>query len=152
MLHEFQIKNTRLRLWQKTGESYDHILMKALGYAMFVDEYPNLQVEAKLRLRYAPDLLALDEDMEILFWGECGQNSIRKTHWILKHTRVQKFVLFKIGFRVESFLKQIRDEITEKYRPHGRFLIINFVDDIVELTSEKRIDDIPKSWFSVYFV
>lgn len=152
MLHDFQIAGRRLRLWQKVGESYEHVLMKALGYAMFVEQYPNLQIEIDLGLRYKPDLLAFDENGEINFWGECGQNSLRKTLWILKHTRTRKFVLFKIGFQVESFLRQARDEIPEKYRPNGRFLIVNFIDGIVNLTAEKQISKVPKAWFSVHTV
>ena len=40
MLHDFQLTGERVRLWQRPGESYEHILMKALGYAMFIGKYP----------------------------------------------------------------------------------------------------------------
>src|SRR5215203_1046860 len=47
MLHDFNLAGKRMRLWQRTGESYEHILMKALGYAMFAPRYPNLEIETK---------------------------------------------------------------------------------------------------------
>ena len=45
MLHNFLIKGKSIKLWQRQGESYKHVLMKALGYAMFVGDYPDLQIE-----------------------------------------------------------------------------------------------------------
>lgn len=148
MLHDFNLAGNRMRLWQRVGESYEHVLMKALGFAMFVGKYPNLEIETKLGLRYTPDLIAFNEKNDYAFWGECGQNSIRKTHWILKHTRTEKMVLFKIGMNTESLIKQIRDEIPPKYRENGRLVLINFVKEIVKLTESKQIEKVSQDWFS----
>jgi len=148
MLHDFNLAGNRMRLWQRVGESYEHVLMKALGFAMFVGKYPNLEIETKLGLRYTPDLIAFNEKNDYAFWGECGQNSIRKTHWILKHTRTEKMVLFKIGMNTESLIKQIRAEIPPKYRENGRLVLINFVKDIVKLTESKQIEKVSQDWFS----
>ena len=148
MLHDFYLAGNRVRLWQRTGESYEHILMKALGYAMFAREYPNLEIEIKVGLRYKPDLIAVGADGDFLLWGECGQNSIRKTHWILKHTRARRLILFKIGQNVGQIIKQMRDEIPAKYRADGRLTLINFVSDIVNLTASRQIGKVERDWFS----
>lgn len=58
MLHDFYLAEKRIRLWQRVGESYEHILMKALGFAMFAEEYPQMEIETKVGLRYKPDLVA----------------------------------------------------------------------------------------------
>jgi len=150
MLHDFTLAGKRMRLWQRTGESYEHVLMKALGFAMFVSEYPNLEIETKLGLRYTPDLIAFSAQNDYAFWGECGQNSIRKTHWILKHTRTEKMVLFKIGMNTESLIKQLREEIPSKYRADGRLKLINFINEIVKLTESKQIAKVSKDWFKEY--
>lgn len=150
MLYEFRIGEKKLRLWQRIGESYEHVLMKALGYAMFTREYKNIQIEPKLSFRYTPDLLATDENGGIEFWGECGQSSIRKIYWISKHTWTKRIVLFKIGFQIESLIKQLRKQIPEKYRPEGRLLIVNFVSDIVNLSADKNFDKVSEDWFSTY--
>lgn len=152
MLHDFALAGKKTRLWQRTGESYEHILMKALGYAMFVGEYPNLEIEMRVGLRYKPDLIALDEENNFSFWGECGQNSIRKTHWILKHTRTKEMVLFKISANIEQLIKQIRQEIPEKYRPNGRLRLINFCHNIVKLTATKQIEKVSKDWFDEFCI
>ena len=149
MLHDFFLADERVRLWQRPGESYEHILMKALGYAMFAGKYPHLEIEKKVGLRYKPDLVAQnDGERDFEFWGECGQNSIRKTNWILKHTRTEKLVLFKISINAGQLIEQLREEIPEKYRPKNRLLLINFVSDIVKLTESKQIAKVSQDWFS----
>jgi hypothetical protein len=150
MLHDFTLAGKRMRLWQRTGESFEHVLMKALGYAMFVEKYPNLEIETRVGLRYKPDLIAGSASGDFAFWGECGQNSIRKTHWILKHTRTEKMVLFKIGANAAQLIKQIRAEIPAKYRAGGRLTLVNFVKEIVNLTADRQIAKVSKDWFSEF--
>ncbi len=148
MLYDFQFGDEKVRLWQRVGESYEHILMKALGYAMFVGEYPSLEIEIKVGLRYKPDLVARDETGNFLFWGEAGANSLRKTAWLLKHTRTEKLALFKIRQNVKQLVEQLRAEIPEKYRPKGRLILINFVADIKSLTAARQIEKVSKDWFT----
>ena len=139
-----------MRLWQRPGESYEHVLMKALGYAMFVTAYPNLEIETKVGLRYKPDLVAAGENGDFAFWGECGQNSIRKTHWILKHTRTEKLVLFKIGRQAAQLVRQLRDEIPAKYRPAGKLALVIFTSGIVDLTRARQIEKVSPDWFEEF--
>ncbi len=148
MLHDFQLAGKRMRLWHRQGESYEHILMKALGFAMFSAKYLTLEIEVKVGLRYKPDLIARNASGDFLFWGECGSNSLRKTVWLLKHTRTQKLVLFKINQNLEQLTKQLREEIPAKYRLQGRLVLINFVGNIVSLTVSKQIEKVSEEWFS----
>jgi hypothetical protein len=148
MLHDFHLAGQRVRLWQRVGESYEHVLMKALGYAMFVREFPRLEIETKVGLRYKPDLVARGESDDFIFWGEAGNNSIRKTHWLLKHARVENLALFKIAINEEQFVKQLRADIPAKYRPAGKLILINFVSEIAELTATKQIEKVSADWFS----
>jgi len=122
--------------------------MKALGYAMFAREYPMLEIEMKVGLRYKPDLVARDADGDFLFWGEAGANSLRKTNWLLKHTRTKKLVLFKIGQNTNQLVEQLREEVPAKYRPKDRLVLINFVSDIKNLTAAKQIEKVSKDWFT----
>ncbi len=148
MLHDFQLAGRRMRLWQRQGESYEHVLMKALGFAMFVEKYPALEIEVKVGLRYKPDLIAQNAAGEFIFWGECGSNALRKTNWILKHTRAEKLVLFKINQNLEQFIKQLRTEIPQKYRSQNRLILINFAGEIANLTTSRQIEKVPEDWFS----
>lgn len=152
MHYDFNLAGRRTRLWRRTGESYGHVLMKALAYAMFVEKYPNLKIETTIGLRYKPDLISLSQKGEYAFWGECGQNSIRKTKWILKHTRTEKLVLFKIAINAAQFVKQLREEIPAKYRADGKLSLINFVPEIADLTVSRQIEKVSHDLFAEYKV
>ena len=148
LLYDFELAGQRVRLWKRLGESYEHVLMKALGYAMFVEEFPMLEIEQSVGLRYKPDLVARDQLNRFIFWGECGANSLRKTHWLLKHAGVERLVLFKIERHVAQLAEQLRSSIDERYRAQGRVRIINFVEDIVARTNERRIARVPQRWYT----
>lgn len=152
MLYDFELAGRRVRLWQRTGESYEHLLMKALGYAMFVGEFPALEIEQRVGLRYKPDLVARGSGAEFAphfaFWGECGQTAVRKTVWLLKHAGVARLVLFKIISSPAALVSELRAAVDERYRAHGRLVIINFAPDIVERTRERRIARVPGDWYT----
>ena len=147
MLYDFQLAGRGVRLWQRTGESYEHVLIKALGYAMFVEEFPQMEIEQRVGLRYKPDLVARGENGDFHFWGEAGENSFRKTLWLLKHARVERLVLFKIAVAETQLVKQLRAEISAKYRANERLILINFVSGIKNLTGAREIERVPKDWF-----
>lgn len=148
MHYDFQLAGEKVRLWRRTGESYEHVLMKALGYAMFVGEFLDLEIETKVGLRYKPDLVARSANGDFKFWGEAGDNAFRKTLWLLKHARVERLVLFKLNVNGEQFVKQLREEIPEKYRANGKLILINFVSAIADLTASRQIAKVPKNWFT----
>jgi hypothetical protein len=150
MLYDFELAGRRVRLWQRTGESYEHVLMKALGYAMFVGEFPALEIEQRVGLRYKPDLVARGPEFAppFAFWGECGQTAVRKTAWLLKHAGVARLVLFKITGNPAALVKELRDSIDERYRAPGRLSVVNFAPDIVARTRERRIARVCESWYT----
>lgn len=152
MLHVFTAGNEKLRLWQATGESYEHVLMKALAYSIFVGRYPNLQVEIRVGLRYKPDLIAIDEDGEFDLWVECGMVSLLKTAWLMKQTSARAVKIFKIAWNTEQYAEQLRNVIPAKYRPDGRLRIYNFVSEIVNLTASKQISKVSADWYSTVSV
>jgi hypothetical protein len=152
VLHNFTLAGRPLRLWKDTGESYEHVLMKALGFAMFVETHPRLQVELRVGMRYKPDLVSLSADGAIEFWGECGLNTTRKTAWILKHAGAKRLVLFKIGQNSGQISRQLRDAIPEKYRTAGRLRLVNFIPEIRDLTATKQIATVSSDWFETVVI
>ena len=149
MLHDFELAGRRVRLWQRVGESYGHVLMKALGYAMFIEEYPSLEIESPVGLRYKPDLVAeAGASKRFSFWGECGMVSVRKVGWLLKHGGVERLVLFKIETNAWALAAELRAAINPRYRAQGRLSLVNFVGDIHERTASRRIARVSQSWYT----
>ena len=152
MLHVFGIRGGKIRLWQATGESYEHVLLKALAYSIFGEGCPGLQVEVKVGLRYKPDLVAVGSDGGFDLWVECGMVSLAKTAWLMKHTDARSIAIFKIGWHVEQYLEHLRAAIAVRYRPAGRLSVYNFVSGITDLTASKQISKVSPDWYSVHAV
>jgi hypothetical protein len=158
MLYDFELVGRRVRLWQRRGESYGHVLMKALGYAMFVGRYPNLEIELPVGLRYKPDLVSLNEGeggrpragARFRFWGECGMVSMRKVAWLLKHGDAERVVLFKIGSGVTAYTRELRDSVDPRYRERGRLTLVNFAADVAERAAERRVESVPEGWYEEF--
>jgi hypothetical protein len=148
MPHTFSLGRSRIRLWQAAGESYEHVLMKALAYSIFVREHPRLQIEVKVGLRYKPDLIAVAEDGTFDLWVECGMISITKTAWLAKHTTARRIVICKIDLNADQLIKQLRTDISPKYRPAERLSILNFVSDIRNLTASMQIAKVSRDWYT----
>jgi hypothetical protein len=156
MLYDFELAGRRVRLWQRSGETYGHVLMKALGYAMYVAEYPALEIELPVGLRYKPDLVALNgaggvrpsAGARFLFWGECGMVSMRKVAWLLKHGSLERLVLFKIDCGVPAFTRELRESVEPRYRGRGRLTLDNFRADVAERSAARRVEAVPEGWYT----
>lgn len=144
--YQFRIAGERVTLYKKNGESYEHVLMKALGYAMFRPQFPNLEIERRIGLRYKPDLIALNDLAKPEFWGECGQVGLRKIAWIAKHSGVQQLALFKFDIYPDHFLSQVRQEVDARYRPPQRIRLFNFDSAILKEAGEE-FDEVPERWY-----
>lgn len=153
LLYDFELRGRRVRLWKRLGESYEHVLLKALGYAMFVDDYPELEIERGVGLRYKPDLVAPgDGGARFNFWGECGATSVRKAAWLLKHAGVRRLVLFKMMGNVGALAAELRAAADRRYRPDGRLQIVNFAADVAARAADRRIRSVPADWYTTTVV
>jgi uncharacterized protein YaeQ len=144
--YRFRIAGRRVTLYKRDGESYEHVLMKALGYAMFRSQFPSLEVERRIGLRYKPDLIALDESGKAEFWGECGQVSLRKIAWIAKHSGARHLALFKFNIIADHFIAQVRQQVEARYRPPSRIRLFNF-DSIVIREAGEEFREVLESWY-----
>lgn len=153
MLHDFELAGRRVRLWQRRGETYEHVLLKALGFAMYVPEYTQLEIELPVGLRYKPDLVALNEGStpragaRFLFWGECGLVTMRKVAWLLKHGDAERVVLFKLDCGVRPLVRELREAVAPRYREGGRLQLVNFAPDVAARAASHKVERVPESWY-----
>ncbi|MEL6617079.1 MAG: hypothetical protein AAFQ43_15155 [Bacteroidota bacterium] len=95
----------KLVLVKKRGESIEHVLMKAVLWALYLPEYPEMAVEVSIGDAYKPDLVQLAPppgglaygEPEPVFWGEAGKVSEKKWRSLLRRFPDTHFAVAKWG-------------------------------------------------------
>jgi hypothetical protein len=93
---------------KKAFESDSHVLLKALMWALFLPDYPNLSVEIHIGHRYKPDLVQMDDSGQPVFWGEAGRVGQRKMQTLVKRFRSTHLVFAKWDTNLAPFHKALR--------------------------------------------
>jgi len=150
MLHRFEIAGRRLALYQRTGESFEHVAMKALCFGLYVDRYEGLEIERRLGGRYTPDVVALGPDGKPRFWGECGSVSLRKVAWLAKHSGAGEIAFVKLGAGT-GFAFEARGAVEERYRPPGRIWVYGFDASVPAAlqAASLSVAVVPPAWYRV---
>jgi hypothetical protein len=91
----YQAHGRKVVFVKKAVESPQHVLMKALLWALYLPRYPGLQVEVPVGLRYRPDVVETDAEARPLFWGEAGKVSARKMRTLVGRYRSTHFAFAK---------------------------------------------------------
>lgn len=99
-------------------ESAEHVIQKALLWAMYLPSYPHVRVEVPLPqpIRYKPDLLALDDLGEPQFWGECGEVSVEKLRFLLNRFRSTHFVFSRWHVKLAPYALAIQQALPRAAR------------------------------------
>lgn len=114
----------KLVLVKKRGESIEHVVMKAVLWALYLPAYPELQVEVAISDAYKPDLVALAPppgglaygDPEPVFWGEAGKVSAAKWRSLLKRFPDTHFALARWAERPAPHVATIRSALGNRPR------------------------------------
>jgi len=75
----FRAHGKQMVFFKKSFESDIHVLTKALLWALFLPDYPELSVEISIGNRYKPDLVQTSDNGMPIFWGEAGRVSQKKS-------------------------------------------------------------------------
>ena len=106
--YTFRFDGRKIVFIKKSGETEDHVLGKAVLFALFHRLYPNLTVEVPVEGRYKPDVVALGREGGPVFWGESGMMSIRKMRELLKKHPHTRFAFLKHTRNIDSFIREYR--------------------------------------------
>lgn len=105
----------QLVLIKKDKERIEHVWMKALLWALYLPDYPAVQVEVGIGDRYKPDLVARDAEGSPIFWGEAGQVGVQKVESLLRRYPTTHFAWAKWDTRLTPYA-----EIIDKARRNNR--------------------------------
>jgi hypothetical protein len=96
-------------LVKKPYEKHIHVLMKGFLWALYLPQYPNLTVETPVSDRFKPDLVALDEMGQPVFWGEAGHIPVRKIRSLIRRYRSTHFAIARWNSQLEPVVKIVKD-------------------------------------------
>jgi len=95
-------------------ERFEHPLMKALLWALYLPDYPHATIEVSIGDRYKPDVVAFAPDDvrfrpdEPTFWGEAGQVRRQKIEALVRRYPDTHFALAKWDTRLKPYADLIR--------------------------------------------
>lgn len=100
-----------LVLAKRAGESTAHVLLKAIGYARYLPDYPGLRVEAPIGTRYKPDLVALGDDGTPMIWIECMHVDLGKVRKLVRRYPRTHLVWLRRQGQVAGAVRIVEDAL-----------------------------------------
>ncbi len=113
---------------KKKQERTEHVLMKALLWALYLPFFPDLAVEVPIGDRYKPDVVSRSGFAQPRFWGEAGKVGEEKIRSITKRYPRTHFALAKWDTALDPFAEIVRAALEETSR-HAPFDLIRFPAD-----------------------
>ncbi len=137
---------------KRRNERTEHVVMKALIWAIYMPEYPNLVVELSIGDRYRPDVVKLDRYGDPVFWGEAGHVSPQKVRSLAKRYRATHFAWGKWDVPLEQ-LKALAGPELQGIKRRRPFDLITFPQDSAERFIKDRgrieISLVDLDWFRI---
>ncbi len=98
---------------KKANERSAHVIMKALLWALYLPQYPDLAIEIRIGDKYKPDVVQLADSTPGAvarpeFWGEAGAVSAAKIASLVRRFRDTHFALAKWDTRLDPFEALVR--------------------------------------------
>jgi hypothetical protein len=91
-------------LQKKREESLQHVLTKAMIWKLFMNDYPNLEIEFDIGDKdYLPDVVSTTGE-EISFWGESGRMKVHKALDLIRRYPNAHIVHCRWGMDIEKFM------------------------------------------------
>ena len=116
---------------KRQNESREHVIMKALLWALYLPAYPDLLVETAIGDRFKPDVVQLAPDGTPVFWGESGQVSVRKLDSLLRRYPTTHFALAKWTSNLTPHAEIVADAVAARRR-HAPLDLIAFPEESAE--------------------
>jgi hypothetical protein len=122
-------------------ERFVHPLMKALIWALYLPDYPDMDVEIRIGDRYKPDVVGWQRDdvrfreNEPAFWGEAGQVGRDKIIALAKRYPDTHFCIGKYDMRLDP-LETLVSSALEGVKRNAPFDLIRFPEDSARFIDE----------------
>jgi hypothetical protein len=100
-------------LQKRRMESIQHVLTKAVLWKVFMDDYPDLQIERDIGdPNYLPDIVQLDSSGKMpIFWGEAGRVKPHKAIDLMQRYPDTHIVHCRWGMDIDQFRTPVLETI-----------------------------------------
>ena len=88
-----------------TREKFTHPLMKALLWALYMPDYPNISIEIRIGDKYKPDVVAFEDDAELRPVANSSAH-VLETHSISEPSAPSQIVTLKKQLPAKIFKSQ----------------------------------------------
>ena len=138
---------------KRPGESIEHVLMKAMLWALYLPQYPEMRVEVPIGLRYKPDLVqprpGRDPASGPLFWAEAGKVGQKKLERLARQFPDTHVVVGKWDEALYPHVRVVERALKGRERP-APFEFIRFPADSERFFREDgrvrvRFDDVRRA-------
>ena len=130
---ELSACGSRVQLCKNQGESVQHLVLKALVWALLLPTHPGAACELDLGLRYRPDVVALDGEGSPCWWGECGSVKASKLSHLANAFPQARISVAKWGRSdLRGYATQLRSELKLTAGRTAPFEVISFPADSIE--------------------
>ncbi len=137
----------QITLFKRKGVPFDHVILKALAYALYWKEFDDIRLDPHLSLKFQPDLLAVDLAGEPSLWIQCGKADAAHLEYALKHTRAREVVLVTQGTDIDQIVHELRKKIHYRYST-SRLKVISFCLPLDEFVYDPL--EIPKGCYKAF--
>ena len=121
--------NTKIVQERRGGESDRHIVLKLLGYMLYYEQRPRIEIPVGLDRRgYRPDVVAFDANGSVTLWVDCGQITLRKVDDLTRQRQGMPFVIIKAA---RSEMEGYALQAAKKVKRLDLVLLLSFDPDFV---------------------
>lgn len=113
----------------RSSESLRHILLKILGYILFYDQKPRIEIRVSPDKRdYKPDVVAFDAEGKVTLWVDCGQIAIKKVDDLTRQEPNAAIVIIKTTQREMELYAR---ETARKVKRIGQVQFLGFDPEFI---------------------
>ena len=103
-------------VYKKKQETLQHVLTMAMIWALYLEEYPRLEIEQDISdPDYLPDVVSVDSDGVPLFWGESGRMKVHKAVDLLQRYPGTHIVHCRWGMEITDFSEPLEGYLQEQF-------------------------------------
>lgn len=129
--YHFRLDGHSQTVFKPKERPYTDVLLKALGYAVLVDRYPDLEVNPPPYRKHQADLMARDAAGEPVLWVYASDPNWDELLYVIRHVSPREVVILRLAEESAPFMEKLRRHV--HYRHRSALSVVTFPMDVTYL-------------------